>query len=305
MATVLVVDDSDVDRRLVGGILQADSDVFVTYARSGFEALEMIGRNCPNAVVTDLLMPQMDGLELVASITTNYPLVPVILITGQGSEDIAVQALRVGASSYVPKSFLADRLLETVKQVLDIARQDERQIRLMDSLENCTFGFQLDNDGSMIAPLVDYLHRSIRAVGLCDEVGAIRVCVALEEALNNAIFHGNLELTSDYRDGDAEIYRTMISERIKVRPYSQRRVQVEVDVSREQGRFVIRDQGPGFDPRTIPDPTQPENLERTCGRGILLMQTFMDEIAYNELGNEVTLIKRGPFVESVLSAVSN
>ena len=64
-----------------------------------------------------------------------------------------------------------------------------------------------------------------------------------------------------------------------------------VRVTREMAKFVIRDEGRGFDPTHLPDPTTPENLERTCGRGILLMRTFMDEVEFNQRGNEVTLIK--------------
>jgi anti-sigma regulatory factor (Ser/Thr protein kinase) len=56
-------------------------------------------------------------------------------------------------------------------------------------------------------------------------------------------------------------------------------------------RFVIRDEGPGFDPHKVPDPTDPENLERESGRGLLLMRSFMDSVAYNPTGNEVTLVK--------------
>jgi len=56
--------------------------------------------------------------------------------------------------------------------------------------------------------------------------------------------------------------------------------------------IVVRDDGPGFDPAEVPDPTVPEMLERASGRGMLLMRTFMDEVRYNKAGNEVTMIKR-------------
>jgi anti-sigma regulatory factor (Ser/Thr protein kinase) len=63
-------------------------------------------------------------------------------------------------------------------------------------------------------------------------------------------------------------------------------------VSRTEAKFVIRDEGPGFDPSTLPDPTDPENLLRPCGRGVMLMRTFMNEVTFNDRGNEVTLIWR-------------
>jgi anti-sigma regulatory factor (Ser/Thr protein kinase) len=63
-------------------------------------------------------------------------------------------------------------------------------------------------------------------------------------------------------------------------------------------QIVIRDQGPGFDPTSLPDPTQPENLERAFGRGMLLISTFMDEVRHNEQGNEITMIKRRGHAEN-------
>jgi anti-sigma regulatory factor (Ser/Thr protein kinase) len=67
---------------------------------------------------------------------------------------------------------------------------------------------------------------------------------------------------------------------------------VSVHVEEDHGKFVIRDEGPGFDPRQLPDPTAPTNLEKPSGRGLLLMRTFMDEVVYNDAGNQVTLVKR-------------
>jgi anti-sigma regulatory factor (Ser/Thr protein kinase) len=59
-----------------------------------------------------------------------------------------------------------------------------------------------------------------------------------------------------------------------------------------EATFVIQDEGPGFDPASLPDPTDPENLDKVSGRGLLLMRTFMDEVSYNDRGNQVTMIKR-------------
>ncbi len=110
MTTVLVVDDSAVDRRLAGGILETASGLKVEYATNGVEALKKIEQALPDVVLSDLQMPEMDGLELVRQIRNRFPLVPVILMTAHGSEDIAVQALALGASSYVPKVKLARRI---------------------------------------------------------------------------------------------------------------------------------------------------------------------------------------------------
>ena len=56
--------------------------------------------------------------------------------------------------------------------------------------------------------------------------------------------------------------------------------------------LTVRDEGAGFDPGTLPDPTDPANLGRSCGRGLFLIRSFMDEVRHNAAGNEITLVKR-------------
>ena len=131
-------------------------------------------------------------------------------------------------------------------------------------------------------------------MGLCDETNSVRVCVALEEALRNALHHGNLELDSSLREDNGVLYNNLFDERRQSEPFSKWRIFVDVDIDHDQGRFVIRDEGPGFNPNDLPDPTDPANLEKATGRGLLLMRTFMDEVAFNDTGNEVTMIKRCP-----------
>ena len=93
------------------------------------------------------------------------------------------------------------------------------------------------------------------------------VRLALEEALVNAIKHGN-------------------------RMDPDKTVRVECAISTEFVRVVIEDQGPGFDPGDVPDPTMEENLERPCGRGIMLMRAFMSTVEYQGRGNVLVLEKR-------------
>lgn len=96
------------------------------------------------------------------------------------------------------------------------------------------------------------------------EIFAIRL--ALEEALVNAIKHGN-QLDPD------------------------KSVQVSYQVTAERFDVRIVDEGPGFNPEDVPDPTLPENLEKGCGRGVFLIREFMNEVSYHGRGNVVTMSK--------------
>ena len=106
MSNILVVDDSDVDRQLIEGFLKDVGELEITFAANGAEALDAMEQRVPDLVVTDLFMPKIDGLELVAQSRERFPLVPVMLVTSKGNEEIAVQALQQGAASYVPKRLL-------------------------------------------------------------------------------------------------------------------------------------------------------------------------------------------------------
>ncbi|WP_010582377.1 ATP-binding response regulator [Schlesneria paludicola] len=292
MPTILIVDDSATDRRLAGGLVGSIGDATVEYAIDGGDALIKMELHVPDVVITDLDMPSINGLELVNVIRKAYPVTPVILMTAQGSEEIAVKALKAGASSYVPKRQLHHHLSQTVQQVLQAARVDRAHLRLMRRLIRQELEFVLENDEELLMSLVQYLQDTSYAMGIVDESDRVRIGVALQEALTNASFHGNLELSSSLREGDHRTYYDLAAQRARLPPWSNRRIHVIARFTAEQVEFTIRDEGPGFDPTCLPDPTDSANLERPCGRGLLLIHNFMDEVRHNELGNEVTLVKR-------------
>lgn len=292
MAMVLIVDDSAVDRRLAAGLLKKAGDFVVSFANHGREALDQLQQAVPDIVLTDIQMPEMDGFQLVTTLKRDYPLVPVILMTAAGSEEMAVKALREGAASYVPKRRLSADLVETVRRLIVAASEDHHQVKMMHRMTRNVCSFSVENDITLIAALSRYLRQAARTIGLCDEREQLRIGVAVEEALLNAYYHGNLEVSSKLREENNRAFYDLARERACQMPYCNRQVHVEMRFTHDEAVFVIRDEGPGFDAARLPDPTDPSNLERPCGRGVMLMRTFMDEILYNEIGNQVTLVKR-------------
>jgi CheY-like chemotaxis protein/anti-sigma regulatory factor (Ser/Thr protein kinase) len=301
MTMVLIVDDSPVDRQLAGRLLakgpggtDADyhTDLVPVYATNGREGLDAIAREKPEVVLTDMQMPDMTGLDLVLEVRANYPALPVILMTAHGSEELAVQALRSGAASYVPKRNLARDLRATIESVLEAAQAQRRHHRLLECLRQTEAHFELDNDPAMIPPLVGHMKDGLAVMGRADETTLIRATIALREAILNAMDHGNLELDSALRDGDDGAYYRLGQERRRQKPYCDRRVYVVARESPDESVYIIRDEGPGFDTTRRPDPLDPANLEKVSGRGLLLIRSFMTEVRHNERGNEITLIRR-------------
>lgn len=292
MPNLLVVDDAAVDRLLLGELLAKDPALQVEFACDGNEAIAKIQNEVPNLVITDLVMPRMDGLELVAAVRRDYPLLPVILVTGKGNEEVAVQALERGAASYVTKRMLAQDLLDTVHTVLAVSGRKRSHTRLLGSMTETDCAFVLENDCTLFDPLIAYLQEAATQVGVCDERDSTRIGVALEEALANALYRGNMEVGSELRAVDDNAYHHLVRQRLGEKPYCDRRIHVEARLSRDEAVFVIRDEGPGFDPSRTSHATEALNLDRPSGRGILLMRTFMNEMHYNEAGNQITLVKR-------------
>lgn len=107
--------------------------------------------------------------------------------------------------------------------------------------------------------------RQVEAMGYAPRcVFGIRL--ALEEAMVNAFKHGNR--------GDET-----------------KRIIVSYDIGPQRVVVRVRDEGPGFDPARVPDPTSPDRVCLPCGRGIMLMRAYLDEVTYSDDGNEVQLVK--------------
>lgn len=126
---------------------------------------------------------------------------------------------------------------------------------------------EIPSELGAIERAVEYVTRRCESCG--DDPRRLRFNfrVALTEALSNAMLYGN------HRDRS-------------------KRVRVEVYVRNCSVVARVTDEGEGFDPGRIPDPTSKDNLEKAGGRGLFLMHTLLDEVHYNDRGNSVTLVLR-------------
>ena len=291
MAQILVVDDSLFDQRLACACI-ADLGFTPIYANNGRVALAVLERERPDAVVTDLQMPEMDGLELVQQVCRRFPTVPVILMTANGSEEIAVRALRAGAASYVPKASLKQDLGEALRSVQAAVNAMKQREQVRCFLEVVESRFVMGYEPGAQEALVGYLQDELARFNFCNPSGMLQITTALMESLTNAVEHGNLELSSELREAPDNAYRRLGDSRATQSPYRDRRVHVIARVTAQEASYTIRDDGPGFDPATLADPTDPENLLKPSGRGVMLIRTFMDEVRFNDRGNEITMIKR-------------
>jgi CheY-like chemotaxis protein len=292
MNRVLVVDDTPIDRLLVEGLLKQRKGTNVCTVSSGDAALQALETECCDLVVTDLTMPDMDGLQLTSAIRVRFPWVPVVIITAHGSEDLAIQALEQGATSYVPKTHLGTRLVDTVDHVLELARSSQAQQRFASAMVQADLKFQLENDVALFKPLIELVQQILSSLQFCDPAEELRILMALEEGLCHALYQGNLELSDEdvgRKTDHSNSSRGFLEARRLQPPYRDRQLFVDVHLSADEARFVVRHCGPAL-------ARQPSSITRPqleSERAFILMRTLLDEVSLDASGTVLTLVKRG------------
>jgi CheY-like chemotaxis protein len=276
MNHLLIVDDNPLDRELARRLVEEHSGIRAEFAGNGLEALEHIEAAVPLAVLTDLQMPEMDGLGLVCTLRRRYPTIPVVLMTAHGSEELALEAMVQGAVDYVPKQRLACDLPRVLKGVLAADFASRRHGEITHRLQYKQLRYRIERDVHLIPPLVDHLQQAAANMGLVNSADRVRLARSLAEALHNAVVHG-------------------APRRLPAIPHLEQSPCIDVlaEFTRSDARFVIQDHGPGFNYRAVADPrTEPGHLTGDCGRGLALIRLFMDEVSFNDAGNEITMLKR-------------
>lgn len=264
MATVLVVDDSAFDRELATQVLAQDESITVETVDCGMAAFQRLKAGGIDLVLTDMQMPEVNGLQVVTTVRVDHPDIPVILMTGGGTEVIAMNALAQGAASYVPKRMLNDWLLSTVHDALSAREAERTHQKLLDCFTVVQFELELHSDQEIIPPLVNYIQQIAAGIRIGDASDIFRLGIALRAALENAM-------------------------------YCDRVVEFEVRMDQNESRFTLRakpEDGPIFDPVALPEVTDPDAITTTGSRGFLLLRSHLDDVLFNATGSKAILIKR-------------
>ncbi|MCA9130624.1 MAG: response regulator [Planctomycetales bacterium] len=296
MSSILLVEDSPTQSLQMKLLLESAAHQ-VTCCDDGTIALEHLSSGTCELVVTDLELPMMNGLELIKKMQADFPDIPAVLVTGHGSERLAAEALRVGATGYVPKSLVNDMLLGTVEDVLGIVRSDRSYAELIDCTVENRLVFKLPNSPRLLVTAIDLTMQLAAGMQLLSGVDRYRVGNALRHAASNAIYRGNLELSRQQwqqmggDDAPMDSDDPIVAERLASPRYQNRHVHYDARLMKDFVRVVIRDEGPGFDTKNALAAAESESLDENQGRGLVLIRNFMDKVSFNTAGNEITLVK--------------
>ncbi len=286
---ILIVDDQQVLRNVLVKFIQKAGFEPIE-AEDGKKAIDLYRTLHPAVVLSDIMMPRMDGLTLLNEIKKIDSQAVVILMTGYGNEDVLLKALRGGASNYFKKPFNFHEIVEVIKHLLK--HQTELDLSQVYSpylvKESKHFVFKtIDAD---IFPIINQITLHFKNIVPLSEI--LNLKVGIEEILKNAVEHGNLSITTDEKNKAIERgkFGELVEDRLKKGGNADKKIFVNAEVTADLLKVTIRDEGDGFNWQSLPD-LQAESLLQYSGRGIFLTRIYFDELIYNQKGNEVTLIK--------------
>lgn len=293
---ILVVDDDEDIRELLETTLTEMLSYKVETAANGREALQKLRARRFDLMISDIQMPEMDGSRLLGITRHEFPDLPVVVITGYARLETAVEVLRLGAVNFITKPFRTKEIKEIIEKSIKWKRDREIPQRILPCLKSENLLFSIPPFMEAKSGVIHFLTEKLLGLGLCDSSGKHFVTVSLDEALTNAIFYGCLELPSGLRETEAgcQVFNQLVEERLQDPDFRNRAIEVEMDLTPERVRYRIKDPGPGFSPPDTSQPMEPTELSRLHGRGLLLISCFMDEIKFNEDGNEITMVKYHP-----------
>ncbi|MGA2976745.1 MAG: response regulator [Spirochaetia bacterium] len=289
---VLVVDDQQALRTLLSRLLEREG-FDPLQAEDGEQAVELFKSESPLVVVSDIMMPKKDGLALLMEIKRLDRNAAVILMTGQGNEDVLLRALRGGASNFFKKPFNVRELVEEIRKVVDFRLEAARSSLFSPLLNEETKSFIIPKADSPYFPIINQI--TLQLPCLLPEEDILNLKIGIEEMITNALEHGNLGISFDEKNRAIQEghLAELIADRARESDAHGRKVYISSRLSTQIFEITIRDEGRGFDWRQLPA-VAPENLLAFNGRGIFITKIYFDEVSYNENGNEVTLRKRRP-----------
>jgi anti-sigma regulatory factor (Ser/Thr protein kinase) len=171
---------------------------------------------------------------------------------------------------------------------------DPDLLHLLVGLQSEQTRLRLPSRPDLIESAVEYLRHKAVLVGVCPPAQSARLGMALHEALSNSVVHGNLEISSELREGDDGAFARALAARSADPEFVSRVVEITVDFDGTRCEWTLTDQGKGFDVDRVKscEPANEADLLRPSGRGILMMRALMDEVRYEAGGRRVTLTLR-------------
>jgi len=285
---VLVIEDESALRRMLAdGLEQRGHQVLL--AHNGADGLQVFEKERPDIVLTDLRMPGKRGLDVLRHIKTIQPEAKVVIMTGYGSEETAIEALRGGAINYLKKPFTFRDLYEVIEKIANLKNREINTECVREETKQVVTGNEIDRVWSVVNQLI------ICAENICGTEKTQELGLGLYEIIINAIEHGNLAITFEEKCTAIKqnVYESLLRERVSDPIYATRRVTIDYRMIPGELHYTVADEGSGFDwQNTVRSGLSGDPLA-PCGRGLFLARIYLDRMEFNQKGNKVHLVTYG------------
>jgi anti-sigma regulatory factor (Ser/Thr protein kinase)/ActR/RegA family two-component response regulator len=261
---ILIVDDNDELRAALETVLrELGHDVVATNDREA--ALLRADLDGFDLIISDLTDDAESGVEILSELQRQRLAIPVVVSSDEAQKPGIVKAFKMGAANFLRLPYNKDELRTIVEKTLSYKLRFVEDLKMLPYVRE-KIDFELPSDVSLMNGVLQYLIERVSRLGVIRPERS-NLYIALDEAFVNAVKHGNKNDPS-------------------------KMVRITAELSANECRFTVEDEGQGFNVQEIPDPCDPENLFKASGRGVLLIYNIMDEVKYNERGNRLTMVKR-------------
>jgi serine/threonine-protein kinase RsbW len=261
---ILIVDgNAELRTVLADALAELGHEVVATGDRA--EAVAREDLEDFDLIISDLAEYAQSGTQITSELNRKRLFVPIVVSSEEAHQTGIIKAFKLGAANLLRKPYDKEELRSIVEKTLGYKLRFVEDLKVLPFVRE-RIEFELPSDLSLMNGVLHYLIERVAALGVV-KPDSSNLFIALDEAFVNAVKHGN-------------------------RSDPHKLVRITADLSSKEARFTIEDEGEGFDVKAIPDPLDPSNLFKTSGRGVLLIYNIMDEVAYNERGNSLTMVKR-------------
>lgn len=177
-------------------------------------------------------------------------------------------------------------IIERLSHAVDEAEKADLMVKAFKYVTHGESRLTLPSDPDLIPAVSLYLGEMMESTAE-ETVKRRSIELALDEALSNAIYHGNLDIPSGLKEDDFESFNELVSRRVKEEPYASRVVDVTYEFDKSRATFVIEDQGKGFNWRGVM--SKDADTELLHGRGLLIINTLAGDVKFNDKGNRITI----------------
>ncbi len=259
--TILIIDDEEDIRSSLAEIVE-QLNLTPFSAQDGLEALNVLSSQKIDLIITDLMMPNMDGLKFIVKSRELNPSIPIAVISGYGDAKNAAFALTRGAFNFITKPFTIKDVENVIRKGLRLRELSLGTNKLLQNIRHQT-EIVIPSFPHLLPSVTYYIVKECQWRGIDNEDILNNVSVCTDELLTNALMHGN-----------------------KNNP--EKKISATLNFDAQKFSLTIKDEGEGFDAKKFARQLQGNQIDIPTRRGLFIVEYLMDELSFNKKGNEIT-----------------